>query len=504
MLVNLFSNGKGEAGLEVGVDPGLAHVNYIQIPKGMLKGWAAKTTTDGAEGDKSEGSAKGKEKATSGMTTEKAKTTPGWVTTGKIIVHDGKLWVKQGESTVEVHRFIIDTPTYEDIRLFYAANIGHINDADFDDEQKKWIHATRFWATVSGFVMTSKSKEFTIVDDPKAFPADTEVFAEFIADYKEHAWTACAARAASWRKTNHATGGDLVQGFPRRWLNKMGYIKSESDPNARRALLRRITSAYYMATHAASVHGVLALLAHQDTNHWAEVDPSAGLIPKWEIRESARIRMVPNTQVAGTAMVTDAYVCLQMLVREGLAPLLQNIDQAEQLIRAYNDVETHGVKVGTYASWFLDGHPTGVKKEEFNQKDITHAALVGELAIVATKYYEGTTIAGSASLQNAALNLGEDSARTTWTLLQKQKLKLSSQQIVRGYSRIKGASSAQIISNLLSEDDRTVQSAVADYNAKTAQLAGLMKTANYVQVSFETLATDVTGADDEEAGSGDV
>jgi hypothetical protein len=236
-------------------------------------------------------------------------------------------------------------------------------------------------------------------------------------------------------------------------------------------------------------------MAGSDKNHWAVINPTHGFIPEWDVNESARIRMVPNTQVAGVAMVTDAVVTIKMLIKEGLAPLLTNIGQIQALAGAYKEVEENGIRLGVYANWFLDGHPTGVTRHSFNQKDAAYASLVGELGIVATKYYEGTTISKSASLANAAQQLGEDSARTVWTALGRQKSSLSAQQITRIYARVKGASTSGTILGLLSAEDTEITTAVDGYNSANVAAAKVMDVATAATVDIETIKANAASAD---------
>lgn len=108
-----------------------------------------------------------------------------------------------------------------------------------------------------------------------------------------------------------------------------GYKKNEhwrniADKTQARTEHQRETTAFYVATHAVSVHAALALMLPDNTHHWAVIDPCFGLCTHWDIIESTRMRMSPATQVAGTAMVVDAVVCLKMLVQEGIAPLLES------------------------------------------------------------------------------------------------------------------------------------------------------------------------------------
>jgi len=376
-LQAIFGNGRGEAGLEVGADPGLPLDHHVRIPRSMIKPWCVRLMRpdkdDGKEVQEAykKGLAatfkaqpkktdKGKEKATDEDAVvvedwdeangpEYYQGKKGWVTAGEIVIHNGWLWIPKETFGTEIdllaYDFHISPMTEDDIANFVVVNTTHINDAEFDEQTKLWIHAIRFWATGSGFVRTSTSKEYIITDNPTNVPESARVAVGFIAEYSANAWTACAARAASWRKTNHATGGAVAAGFPRRWLQKMGYIVPHQDRTENARIQRNATSAFYVATHAASVHAVLSLMAEDDSNHWAKINPSSGFIPDWEVHESAKIRMRPNTQVAGAAMVTDSVVVLKMLVREGLVPLLVNLDQVDALVNAHSVVVENGVRV---------------------------------------------------------------------------------------------------------------------------------------------------------------
>jgi len=506
-LAAVFSNGRGEVGLEVGADPGLPADQYVQVPRCMIKAWAARVNPydsvyiarHPAVEQTDRGPRAIVEAWDSSLGVAHYAGRPGWVTSGDLYFHDSGLkapasaWNTTG--TVLVGEFHMDPHTFGDIEAFVTVNAGHVRDADFSEATLNWIHATRFWATASGFVRTSKSTEYTIVDNPTNIQAGATQTAEFVYNYAANAWTASAARATSWRKSNHATGGDIAAGFPRRWLQKMGYMVQNPDRAEQARGFKLATSAFYVATHASSPHAVLALMAPEDTDHWVLLNPSFGLITSWDVNESARIRMTPKTQVAGVAMVTDSVVTIKMLIAEGLAPLLTNLDQAQALADAYNTVDTNGIKVAIYANWFLEGHPSGASKVDFSQKNSSFSALVGELAIVATKYYAGTTIAGSAALQNAAQQLGEDSARTIWSALGRQKSSLSAQQIVRAYARIKGASSASAVMGILSSEDQEVETAVADYNQNNSNLATQFNITATVSVDLATIKANAAAAD---------
>ncbi|CAF1514231.1 unnamed protein product [Adineta steineri] len=57
-------------------------------------------------------------------------------------------------------------------------------------------------------------------DDPQWIDPGNEAFAAFSIESSGNAWTACAARTTSWKKSNHATGGIPAIGLPRRWMQK--------------------------------------------------------------------------------------------------------------------------------------------------------------------------------------------------------------------------------------------------------------------------------------------
>jgi len=474
-LAAVFQNGRGEAGLEVGTDPGLATSEHIQIPRCLIKPWVARTSpepkVDGAPDTA--------------------------ISAGLIYVHGGKLFKRADDGSIgpRLYDFQITAPTYDDVRRFVAVNLTHIRDADFDDNTTRWIHATRFWAAVSGFVATTKSNEYIVVDDPTDIPDGVNAIADFIAGYSANSWTASAARATSWRKSNHATGGEIASGFPRRWLQKEGYWPTDRDRAVQQRGARLATSAFYLATHASSVHAVLALMAPTDDDHWACIDPQFGLIPEWDVKESTIIRMVPKTQVAGVSMVTDAVVALRMLVKEGLAPLLESADQYMALATAYRTVEKNGIKAASYAGWFLDGHPNHNPRIPFNQKDLAFAELVGELGVVATKYYSNTSIGESPALDNAAKQMAPDTARQNWTALGRAKRSTAPTDMFRVYGRIKGASTSAAVNNILSEDVVQRTAAVTGYNESLKSMADAFRVANYPEMNVRTIDANAESAD---------
>jgi len=477
-LALIFTNGIGQAGLEVGSDPGLPVDNYIQIPLQMEKVWVAKISdypTAVAQHSFPTGT---QYDAIATDSVLDLSTKVGWITSawGDIIVHDEKLYVTRTGPMIEIEDFRVQPPTLDDVRAFYTVNVGHIKDAELAEDQKLWVHATRFWSVISGLVTSTKSNEYVSVPNPTVMAPDADVAAAFISDFAENAWTACAARVTSWRKTNHATGGEMASGFPKRWLQKMQYWPTSPDKAVSSRAQRKATTAFYVATHAVSVHATLALMLPTDEHHWAVIDPKYGMIVSWSIGESAKIRMSPRTQVAGAAVVVDSVVVLRMLVKEGLSPMLANRGQLAALMTAYNTVATEGMRCATYAKWFFDGHPDAITAESFSQKDAAYIDISGELATVAIKYYATSTIGQSMSLSNASQQSSDEVAKTTWSALASSKRQASSQQIVQAVSYLKGASAAGTVAHILASDETEVRTAVADYNTvliQDASTAGL-------------------------------
>lgn len=493
----IFGNGKGEAGLEVGADAGLEINEYVHIPRSMVKHWAVKVTEfdDWVKITGYDGTARTARPWVKGSNPSTYAGAEGWITTGYLGIWNGSLYVRHDGEVFGVSEFHIEPHTDVDVANFITVNTGHIRETEIPDAMQRWVHATRFWAVASGFVLGAKTKEYKIVDNPTALAAGAMELVPFVFEFRADAWTASAARATSWRKSNHATGGETASGFPRRWLQKQLVWRTGRHDSSVAAANRIATSAFYIATHASGVHNVLALMAPDDTGHWSDFDPACGLITKWDVHQSVKIRMTPKTQVAGTAMVVDAVVTLKMLVKEGLSPLLTNIEQIDALAGAYRQVEEHGVAVASYASWFLDGHPFNVEKVAFNQKEETFSGLIGELAVVATHYYSGTTIAGSASLQNAAQQMGDDVARTAWAARGNQKGALSAADQARGFARIKGAASASAVAGLLERDNDRVRAAVTEYNANVDKHALALGLATPGHIDADTVIANAATAE---------
>jgi hypothetical protein len=473
----VFANGRGESGLEVGADQGLSPGEHIQIPACLVKRWVANI------------------EATAGAPSASDPE----ISSGDVFVHGGEIYQCKTDGTIgaRLYNFRIDRPSIDDVRKFVAVNLTHIRDAELSDKQVKWVHSARFWAVVAGFVKTSKSREFVMVADPTTIPDSVNEIAEYIVTSSANSWTASAARATSWRKSNHATGGDIATGFPRRWLVKNEFWTTDRDKNKQDRENKNATSAFYVATHASSVHAVLALMASEDDDHWAKINPDCGLFPSWDVHESARVRMTPKTQVSGVAMVTDAVVTLTMLIKEGLAPLLEGYSQHAALATAYDSVKVNGIKVATYAGWFLDGHPNGNTRVQFNQKDASFAELIGELGLVATTYYRGSTIGESPALLNAAKQLGSTTAKGAWTALARAKTSISPLETLRVYSRIKGASASLTARQVLSLDDAERTTAITGYNSNLTTIATAFNVTSFPSVDKATVDANAASADEQ-------
>jgi hypothetical protein len=468
-----FRNGVPQVGLEVGTDIGLSPDEYIRIPKSFAKAWAYCKEGDGTY------------EAVDTDTTADLRGKPGWVvvaaddTKTRFVVcgsKDGGDWyvTTEGSSTrVPVSDVHVDAHTEDDLRRFILANEGHVREHSLRADDVKWVHAIRFWSVVTGLVVGSKNKEYVLVDDPVGKLEDADELASFIVDYHGTALTAVAARAASWRRSNHATGGSPASGFPRRWLESQGLWPAGNEKVDKDVAAKMVsaTDAFYVATHAAAVHNVLALMAPSDEGHWASIDPRYGLLADWEIMPSTLVRIAPKTQVAGTAMVVDAMVVFKMLLQSSLAPLLENFSEWRSLLSQYKIVEENGVRVASYAQWFLDGHPENISRVNFDQKSSACANLIGELAVVAGTYYGQSTIGQSMALRNAARQLASETSKDLWSALAKERKAASQAAVIKAYKRIMGASSAASIANLSSNDEGKVGVAVDEFNKSLGVVA---------------------------------
>jgi len=438
-LAAIFANGTAAVGLEVGADAGLAANEYIQIPTCLRKHWAVRVATS--------------QTAFGGDYTQALPN--GWVTGGTIRIVRGQLSHVAGGNATRINSVHVEPVTFQDACMFLQANRGHIREGDYDVKHEWWVHAVRFWSLVSGLVRQQHSVEWVDVADPAlgAITAADVTDAARILEYGPNALTCAAARASSWRKTNHATGGGTAGGFPRRWMQKEGFWPTTGDAATRRAEEVRMTNAFYVAAHAVSVHATLSLMAPTDPGHWAEIDPRCGLVSQWDVKESVRIRIAPMTQVAGASVVVDACVVAESLVKDALWPMVRNQAQLVPLVAARAVVDANGVAVAVYSHWFLNGHPGGVNPVQFNQKDTTFFALASELAIIAGTYYKGTTISESPSLKNAAMQSADDGIRTMWGAIAREKARATPAQALTAFARLSGTLGQNYLGQLASDAD---------------------------------------------------
>lgn len=484
-LQAIFSNGRIEVGLEVGSDQGLSPDHYIRIPSCFTKSWAYNKLAEPAhQPDASD-------------TVESLKGKTGWVIVNAgdkhVRVHKGKYYAVDtaGTNPVEMGSFFRTAFSVSDIKQFLSVNNGHVRDSELSVEQRQWVHACRFWAVASGFVCGTRQKEWISVPDATDTSNVTDDAARLIIDSGSVSVTASAARAASWRKSNHATGGDIASGFARRWISKNATWPTPADIGARKREQGQATSAFYVATHASCVHPVLAMMAPQIDEHWAQLDPANGMVMSWDIMESTAIRIVPKTQVAGTAIVVDSMVVLKMLVAEGLAPLLESAGKYAALAAAYRQVEAHGIRVATYASWFLNGHPDGTQRIAFAQKDSAFSDLVGELATVARTFYRNSTIGESLALDNAMKQLATETAKARWNALTKARKSANDETVMTAYTRIAGASASSALQLLTSAVQDEVLKGVSDYNNLTSNIAAAIGVDDPVSLSSERIVANM-------------
>lgn len=498
-LAAIFANGVGEIGLEVGTDPGLPSIEHIRIPRSMRRNWHVRIANDEngealakawglkVEGGGKKGKGKAKEYITVHANDLKAN--------GKLYIHEGILFISSGTLRVECLQYGQTPVSLEMMADFYVVNDGHVREHVIGDTHARWVHAVRLWSVLAGFATPGEdcgaAVEWEEVETPDGSTENAAAvdFADFAMGYAAEALTACAARAGTWRKTNHATGGTLATGFARRWISKAEWGSKSKDKEVRAAEDLVVSSAFYIATHAASVHVILACAAPGNTSHWAHLNPDYGYIHEWKTRDSARIRLEPNTQVAGAAWVADSKVVLEMMVKEGISPLLNNREQIPALMAAHAVVEEHGIACAVYGKWFLKNHPDEDMRDPvtFDQKSPAFSSLVGELAWVSKLYYRGTTISGSAALGAATIQASDTVAEEAWRAIGAARASSSADQIVAVYTAIKGGATRSGISDILNADDAVARKALASYNARAAEDAAALNLTAPIVANVETV-----------------
>lgn len=529
LVDEIFNNGIQEAGMEVNADAGLSRDKWIAIPRSMLKrvigrvaDWASyKASVDAAndaaarratdaqtawdEADPAERPAARPADATAIVVPADAEDydaarptsfyrgRPGWV-----VLHDGTdnlhpsvtYWLGEATATfpgvsreLRIGSLHYPKPTADEARAFYMANVGRVA----SNEHRGWVLSTRYWSVVAGLATVQKSTEYEIVDTPDVSAAPAEANAWIMDTYapgaQANALTLLAARAISWRKTNHALGGSKASGFPERVLGKLGKWPTTRDKTTFENESKLVSDAFYDATHAASVHGLTAVFGPGNVLHWARISPACGMFLTWTPRDSIRLRIEANTQVAGVAVIADAMVGFKNLLSEKLTPLLSELDQLAAFCEAYQQVELYGIRVATYSKWYLDGHPGRFEHfateydpiEGWGQKDSRYFDLACELATAVTKYYVGSTLAASPALKNAERQGGKEAARSLWTELNRKRRAATAAQLVKAYQAIKGAATSDVVRPFSSADEVEVRNGVAAYNAMLESHAAAIK-----------------------------
>ncbi|KAH9436012.1 hypothetical protein MCOR02_004922 [Pyricularia oryzae] len=291
-----------------------------------------------------------------------------------VTIHRGSHYIRHNCRSTRVCLWSPNPISQKTIKAFIAANADHVRADEIGQENILWVHAIRYWSVVAGMVDSNSSSEFVEVEDPdeKAIQAVSSAHSSFVYNYPSQAFSALAAKGARWRNSGDVAGGLMATGWVRRWLESMGYwsnngqfsdatgCRDADDENVRASL------AFSIATHAAGVHPILAMLAPDDDDHFALVRPRWGILHYLHVNEASRAIMTDKLQVADTSVVVEAVGVLARLVAEG---------------------KTNGIKVAPYSSWFLQGHPAGNRTVPFNQKCPKFSALVGELAAVAVRYH---------------------------------------------------------------------------------------------------------------------
>jgi HAMP domain-containing protein len=515
-LAKFFQNGRGEAGLEVGTDPGLPLNHRIKIPHSMKRRWAFRqiayeniaypaTATfqelvDDHDFIVGDGDARdivcleGKYYITDALGAGRQMHGEPF-DLAPLGTADAHMSVAQrnhaGKAVCDI---VFEAATLEQIAQFVEVNTPGATDANIPQAHISWVHAARYWGTVAGWVAVYKNDEWEAVANPANITQESWNIAVAVAGMGPEAFTACAARGASWRKTNHCTGGEMAQGLPRRWLDKNGFWGTGNDENQTRALHRSATASFYFATHAIANHAILANLAPADPGHWSRTYADYGYIMKWTPGESVSLRIAGMTQVSGAAIVADSVEVMRMVIKERLSPLVNARDSLDALMAAYETARQGGIAVHSGARWFLDGHPRGKAPENFSQKSAAHFALASELAVIATTYYQRTTIGKSMALRNAADQCSDELAKSTWTSLAANRQALAATEVIKAVARIKGAASVGAVKNIVSNSETAIRMAVGAYNNALRADAAAVGIAGALDLEADRIVTNAKDA----------
>ncbi|CAF1157448.1 unnamed protein product, partial [Didymodactylos carnosus] len=88
-------------------------------------------------------------------------------------------------------------------------------------------------------------------------------------------------------------------------------------------------------------------MTSSDDAHWAVINPSFGIMLKWDLDASVTSRMAPKTQIAGAVVVVDCIVVLKMMLDEGIAPMVVHLQQLVALKSTYDQVAKEGTRCAT-------------------------------------------------------------------------------------------------------------------------------------------------------------
>jgi hypothetical protein len=370
----------------------------------------------------------------------------------------GRIWVLEKEGDNDFGELANDSNpvkslsceqwSADDYKAFLCVN----RDASerVSDNNKRFFHACRLLSLLFGVGLTEHDKEWTVVDDPLKAAKDAIQDSEIAEMTKALRWvpTAVCVRAAMYRKTKHATGGSIAQGFAQKIINQMGW------PYGDDAQKRISTSDFYSSTHAASPVALLAMISPKDMGHFGIINPLCGIRGTLKSLSSVSLRVVAPDQISGAAMISDSFVVLKMLRSEGLLPLLKNLDQLRSFSTDYFNLKSSGFRAHNSYGYYIRYHPDSAHASlaDFNQRNPAHWPLVCELAIIAKRFYKYRTISKSPSLQTAA-NSSEDSGiDNTWKSLSSMRATAPSGLIASYYYSMKGSNVASSLQKLVESD----------------------------------------------------
>ncbi|TLD08129.1 hypothetical protein PspLS_11978 [Pyricularia sp. CBS 133598] len=403
-----------------------------------------------------------------------------------VTIHRGSHYVHHNGRSAKVSLWSPNPTSQKTIKAFIAANAGHIRADEIGQENVLWVHAVRYWSVVAGMVDSNSSSEFVEVEDPdaEAIKEVSPAHSSFVYNYPSQAFSALAAKGVRWRNSGDVAANLMATGWVRRWLESMGYwsnngrfthVRSSRDAND--DCNARASLAFSVATQAAGVHPILAMLAPDDDDHFASVRPRWGILHYLHVNVASRFVMTDKLHVADTSMVVEAVGVLARLVAECKVGLIKHAEQVRALLDAYESIKTNGIKVAPYSSWFLEGHPAGNQPVPFNQKSPKFSALVGELAAVAVRYH--TAIPAALLAAEAQLCLPYD--RDRWTVLGRVRSETSNDVTVEGKGDLLAP---RIVQAWFKEKDGSTESCASDISSTIAAHAAMPGNST---VDYETI-----------------